>query len=391
MPGLCWGVAMAEASIARRRWSVGRVLRLALIVYCAALLLPVVVALGRAAVECRMVGGTPAQPTTPPGDAGGYARDIAGYARPEDQSYLTLPEWYIVYSSEEYARFIGDNPPSQFPYFGAVGQYWQSYYEICAVTRDDYPLNGGYHLMLAVIGTSFTVENIGRGLYENSIGRVSEALSSPELTEEDAYAHAVATEYGAFIHTIPWYDFPFWQKLRGLWSETSLWGPNPVRKFERKLALSFEYIVKGSYGWVLRQGTEGVYGAADTEILAWAEGVTPELVQSEPRLRVVEPLGEGEAIVAIPHYELFTQITPGLLRQGMRFREIAGNDEILITVIGPRPLIYEPANARYLFALPILTEPSRERIAIAVPVAELDEVLASFEGSDIVLEHIYDY
>ena len=103
---------------------------------------------------------------------------LSDYPRLEEQSYLTLPEWYIVYSADEYAAFITKNRPSQFPYFQAIGQYWGSYYGMCAVTRGRSPFNSGYHLALAVIGTSFTVENLLKGVYENSIGWLTEAQVS---------------------------------------------------------------------------------------------------------------------------------------------------------------------------------------------------------------------
>ena len=46
---------------------------------------------------------------------------VPGYARAEAFTYLTLPEWYIVYSADEYARVRRDGaPPSAFPYLGAV-------------------------------------------------------------------------------------------------------------------------------------------------------------------------------------------------------------------------------------------------------------------------------
>src|SRR5689334_11471133 len=175
-----------------------RLARTAILVICCIIFIPVLVALGRAGIECRAFTSGRAAPTNvaeQPVTAG-----LSGYARSEDQTYLTLPEWYIVYSSDEYAAFIAHNPPSRFPYFQAIGQFWQSYYDVCAVTRDRYAFNSGYHLSLAVIGTSFTAENIIKGIYENTFGRVTEWLSSGALTEEDAYARKVAAEYGSFLH-----------------------------------------------------------------------------------------------------------------------------------------------------------------------------------------------
>lgn len=51
-------------------------------------------------------------------------RKIKGYKRDESQTYLTLPEWYLVYSPAEYAQYLKDKPPSGFPYFGSIRQFW---------------------------------------------------------------------------------------------------------------------------------------------------------------------------------------------------------------------------------------------------------------------------
>src|SRR6266849_5476745 len=42
-------------------------------------------------------------------------------ARSEAQTFLTLPEWYIVYSADEYAAFLERQRPTDFPFFRSVG------------------------------------------------------------------------------------------------------------------------------------------------------------------------------------------------------------------------------------------------------------------------------
>lgn len=374
-----------------------RIFKIALAILAAVVLLPVLFALGRVAIECRPFssgGAAQADKATPAAKTSAQEQAIAaltGYTRSEDQTYLTLPEWYIVYSSDEYAAFIADNPPSEFPYFRAVGQFWQSYYDVCAVTREQYAFNGGYHLSLAVIGTSFTVENILKGLYENTFGRLSELLSSSALTEEDRYAQAVAAEYGTFLHTIPWYEFPFGAKLSGLWQNTPFWGQNIIRKGERKIALSTEYGSKAAYAWVIRQGTQSVYSAEDLQIGVLATGVTQQIAAQEPELKIVQQIDAQTTLLTIPRYEAFTQIVPRLAEQGVRFVEIAGNDDILITVLAPQDWTATLDSAQVLFDMPILTQPARKRAVIQVPVAELHQVIQALENQTITLEHIYDY
>ena len=358
---------------------------------------PILVGLGGAVYECKMYsgGGSAPRPPAPPGaDAAQAAAGSLTYLRPEDQTYLTFPEWYIVYSADEYAGFIASRRPSAFPYFEAVRQYWQGYYDVCGVTRDRYPFNADDHTMLAVIGASFTAENVFKGIYENTIGRASEWTASGGVTPEEAYGRQVAAEYGTFIHTVPWYSFPFWSKLRPLW-DMPLGNPNVVRRVERRFALSMEYALKGGYGWAIEKATESAYAPEDQEILARAEGVTPELAQHEPGLRIVQAGENGAALVALPRYEAFTQLVPRLLGQGVRFTEIAGNHEIMVTVLAPSDWRYSPPEGAVLFSLPVPSQPSRSRFALQVPVGSLqtvvDDVARPTPTGSVVLEHIYDY
>jgi hypothetical protein len=157
------------------------------------------------------------------------------------------------------------------------------------------------------------------------------------------------------------------------------------------VALSLEYGTKALYGWVIKQGTQGVYSAEDLEIQLWAEGVSDAVLKQTPQLRVAKPIDASTAIVVLPRYEAFTQLVPQLARQGVRFVEIAGNDEILVTLIAPRDWAYNLEDGKALFALPIPTQPSRTRVAVQVPVAALDRLLRALDDQDVVLEHIYDY
>jgi hypothetical protein len=145
---------------------------------------------------------------------------ISGYSRPEDDSFLSYPEWYIVWSYKEKADFQEHALPSGFPYFGAVRQYWQSYRCISRLIHGKYPLNFGEQVMLVVIGTSFSAEYILKGVYEKTIGWLSEWSSNHEFTEEDQFAYKVAKEYTDSVHVRPFYEFHFAKQVKGLWGHT---------------------------------------------------------------------------------------------------------------------------------------------------------------------------
>ena len=150
----------------------------------------------------------------------------------------------------------------RFPTSGRSARYWGAYGAACDATRGRYPFELGYHVMLGVIGVSFTAEYGIKALYENTVGRATEWLFSTD-TPEDVFAAGVAREYGAFMHTTPWYRFPFLDRLGALWADVPWWGPRAGRKWERRVALSLELGAKGAYGWLMGRGSQAAYAAED--------------------------------------------------------------------------------------------------------------------------------
>lgn len=328
--------------------------------------------------------GTPTGPSTPEA-----IRNIQNATRAEANTYLTLPEWLIVYSGDEYGQFIAQRQPSAFPHLRSSIQYWSGYRAMCGITKREYPFESGYHMMLGVIGASFTVENVLKGVYEGTIGRVTEWIGTRD-TPEDAFAVRTAQEYGTFMHTTPWYEFPFAARLAALWTDTPAWGPHVIRKWERRLVLSAEYGIKAVYGWLLGQASGAAYAPEDLAIYAWVENAPPWGF-SDRRVETVRRLGTAGQIVKLPRYEAFTQIVLALHAQGVRFVNIAGNDEILVTAIGPAATSINFAPARLAARMPLVTDHTRARFALRVPVASLHEILTRLRASNIAVEHLYDY
>ncbi len=317
--------------------------------------------------------------------------DLKDYAHAEESTYLTFPEWYIVYSAQEYAGFLQNKPASQFPYFAAAAQYWRSYACVHELTKSRYEFSGGNHLMLVVIGTSFSVEYAIKGSYENTVGRFTEWLSGGQAVEEDMVAQKVAREYGDFLHHTPWYDFPFGSKLIKLWQETSLWGPGVIRKWERKIALSLEYSGKAVYGWLIKMATETTYAPYDSEMMIWMETIPNPVLQQEPRIRVIQQVDDTSVLIAIPRFDAFKDVIMLLARNDLQFIEIASNDEIMVTAIALRDWQYNLQEGEVVFAMEILTQPELKRIAVKAPVKSLHRVLTGLESSGVKIEHIYDY
>ena len=321
-------------------------------------------------------------------------RQRAGYLRSGGQTYLTHPEWSIVYSYDEFAAHLEKNLPSSFPYASSIGQYWTHYIEANRLASG-YPSNGGYQLMLWVIGASYSIEYTLKGLYENTVGRVSEWLAGNVQVEEDRYAYRVAKEYADFTHLRPWYEYSFRDKLTGLWRETPLRGAGAVRKWERKLAMSFEFGLKALYGWLIAVASGAVYDAEAEKVQMVFADWDAAADAGVANFKIVEKLDDTYGLAATPRYDAFRDAMLALARSGARIElpEISGNNHILLTGVAPRTWRYQGGRGTMLYALPLPTDASRKRVAMRVPTRDLIELLREIRPATdgLVVDHIYDY
>ena len=314
--------------------------------------------------------------------------------RTPDQTFLTFPEWYLVHSPAEYARYLSrGGPPSCFPLFAHIGQFWQGY---AAVNREaaQFPFNGGYHLMVMVIGSSTTVEYSLKGLYEHTIGRLAEATVGGDapIAEERLYAD-YAQAYVDFIRLEPWYKFDFLAPLAQLWSELPFSGANLIRRWERRFALTTELLVKEGYARLIKLGTQSVYDAPRATTAVVLDKSPEPDIANYPDYAARPTSGGPEVVATLPRYEPFTVYSRWLAAQGIDFREIAGNHgEILVSLLVNSGWM-SSAPARTLFEQPVLTRPGQKRVVLAIPVPQLTALLRSFgeKRGGVVVEHIYDF
>jgi len=322
------------------------------------------------------------------------AAGVANYARPEVDTFYTYPEWYIVWSYQSKADFQRNHLPSGYSYFGDIDQFWQAYCCVYSATRVNYSFPTGDHIMLTVIGSSFSVEYALKGLYEETFGRLSEWTSDHQPVAEDLYAAQVAESYAAFVHIRPFYEFSFAHALRGLWSNTPFRTAHLVRTIERRTWLTLDYSVEAVYCELIELATHATYGFEDTTTAVWVEfPASGNTLVSSPMksVTIFRDLGNNQAIVEVPRYQEFTTAALNLLHEGVRFRQIAGNELIIISAISPVPWTNSTPSLQLLLAQPLLTVPGNTRNVLLCHVAELHIVVPMLEHQGLRIEHIYDY
>ena len=91
--------------------------------------------------------------------------DDKGYRRKLDNTYFTFPEWYIVYSFEDFGRFLDRSSESHFNYLGHILGFWRSF---CTINRALPPAAESHtevKTMIYIIGVSYSIEYAIKCIY----------------------------------------------------------------------------------------------------------------------------------------------------------------------------------------------------------------------------------
>jgi hypothetical protein len=327
-----------------------------------------------------------AAPATAPADAGLHVPKAD--QRTPDQTWLTFPEWFLVFSPNDYADGLAANrPASEFPFFGHLREFWKGYGRVIEATRGRYPFNGEYHTMIVVIGVSTTVEYGLKGCYETLVGRLTELTSAPNATPEDRLARDVARDYVDFVRVRPWYEFDFVTPLRRLWTDTPAFGPHALRKWERRYLLTSEWSIKAAYAYALGLATHSAFEVPKVDTAV----VVSDAPAALPAGVTLRERRDGQALLDLPRYQAFTDASLALARGGARFEEIAGNrGVVLVSVWLPAAQAQDPGE-RLFMRQPLGARPGYERRVVEVPVPQLSAFLARHAAAGDAIEHVFDY
>ena len=317
------------------------------------------------------------------------AIDEKGYRRKLDNTYFTFPEWYIVYSFEDFGRFLDGSSESHFNYLGHIFGFWRSF---CTINRAVPAMESRTEVktMIYIIGVSYSVEYAIKGIYENTIGRVFEWIRGAKRTPQDDYARAVLQDYAAFLYTVPWYKYPFREKLDGFMA-ISTPTPSTARTIERGFALGSEYFIKIGYAALIQKALDASNDDEPRDIMFVTGTLPPEVLASEPRIKPIRALSPQWQLVQTPRYKDFTEIVLGLLERGIPLAEIAGNREIMTTVIAPDAAKLDVKDALELFSLELDAKPGFRRAGLKARIDRLVEIVRDLKARGASVEHFYDY
>lgn len=289
--------------------------------------------------------------------------------RETGRTFLAYPEWHIVYAYEDYATALETGVPRDMDWMRQIGGFWSS---LCVLMAEADAAGGAASITSTVytIGVSFTAEMALKGAFEETLGALTYQPGPVADLERE-----MARDYAGFLLQTPWYRYPFqdWiTRLEALPAEG--W-----KDRARRAALGLEWAGKSAWAGVI------------TDLAAT---MPPDALRMDVALTDMEgiPLPAGwkklettneVQVVEVDRYRAFTTALLPVLSHGAVPREIAGNDIILVSVLGDDL----PALPQDTFEIYRYDRGETTRFLLRLPVARLGELVAG--GAQI--EHIYDY
>lgn len=314
---------------------------------------------------------------------------VKNYFRGEEQTVLTIPEWYLVFNPLEYSNYLeaGRNP-SLFPFMQSIDEYWKQYDRVVEIAKMYHVDNSEYMTMLQVIGVSTTIEYMYKALYESTVGRVTRWSANNEDTQEDKIIAHAQRAYSDLIFDEAWYKFEFMSWVSTIWSEADFFAGNFIRKTERKLSFTLEYSIKALYAELIGFASQTAYEPEDG-LIYLTVSMPINAHQALPSgVDVINTIGD-KSIISVPRWGEFTKVLPKLSELGVQFHDISGNNKIAVSYLSKKTNAL--INAELLFQSQQISTPEITRTVILVKVTELNEVLAEIKQQQLHLEHIYDY
>ncbi len=315
--------------------------------------------------------------------------DIKGYFRDEEQTVLTVPEWYLVFNPKEYADFLeAGNNPSDFPFLASIDEYWKLYDRSLILVSEAYPKNNEYHTMLQVIGVSITMEYAAKMIYENTIGKLFSWFAGNSISEKEQTIIDAQRAYSDFIYHTAWYEFEFLPWIGKVWKASSTRDASWLRKWERTLFFTFEYVFKAGYAQLIEWAAEASYEEPVTNIYLMVS--TEENMAISDEIKVINEQG-SKKLIGITRWGAFTNTILDLCEKEITIHEIGGNDEIVVSILMDKSQQLNFKNIEPLYESKVVTSDHLMRLVCILPVNELLPFIRHAGRNSIEVEHVFDY
>lgn len=323
------------------------------------------------------------------------------YKRSMYQTYFTAPEWRNVEMSEELGKFLSEgNPFYRFPFFKQISTFWSVFRESYLASKQHHTqkelLTSEYMMMNAFIGITTTV---GFG----ALGIVSFLLSPFMKAKNDTsfqqHVSGLVTDYAQFIHTIPFYNYPYFSKFKPLLNAYKNSPDKTFADFVTLLTASTEILARtvlsAPVAWWYNQPQNQ---AADKTHLLVKSKISPEDIKklddgisiiNESRQKEKNETTYHYAHLTVPRYEAFAAVAHKLVENDVHIRKIAGQDRIQFKVeVTDENIAKLPSVPLYTYKNHLDT---KKFAMIDVASKNFNNTVESLKQNDIKIKFMHDF
>jgi hypothetical protein len=213
-------------------------------------------------------------------------------------------------------------------------------------------------------------------------------FSNDSISEKERMIISAQRAYSDFIYQTAWYEFKFMPWIKKVWTASDSTNASGIRKWERTLFFTFEYSFKALYAQLIEWAAKGSYEVPVTNIYLLASSKEP--ITATQDLKIIKEQG-NKRLMGITRWGAFTSTVKTLCNKDIQIHDIAGNDEIVVSIIlkKSQPLVFNKMNVLYKSA--IVTHPDLTRLVCLVPVTELVPFICYVKSNSIEVEHVFDY
>lgn len=249
-----------------------------------------------------------------------FADQDENYQRNQMQTYMIAPEWRNVDMANEFAQFTATQkrPFYQFPYFYQVLDFWKIVKNSVKAAREQGTpwrtlLLSDVFVMDVFVGTFTTVEYLTKGLLSLPARGLAYLFGHRQNnTPTQQVLGNFFSDYAAFIHHTPFYNYAYTHWVKSLWSaflngpERSLDDVFSLLYFTVELPL--RALIASPIAWFYNQDSNKALETIDVLIKKRQQNVTEDafyeqtqhtLQQSLEQLRSANPALPPEQFVVL--------------------------------------------------------------------------------------------
>ncbi len=233
------------------------------------------------------------------------------------------------------------------------------------------------------------------------------SLINTFLTTPEWYTVDISQQYAKFIHTKPFYEFPYFESVGTFWK---IFGNSysVARKYARHSEIIFsDNMIMTLFVGLMMTAEYGIKGALSLPIKLLYGGVEDRFIDLQIKNNETDlnQLGISHTLlqkkaesmwIRVPRYMEFTNILKTFSEYNIQIQSIAGNDVIQIRISGTTEQLENLQRTKadkiqlaYMWKVPAQDNISQAILIVKIP--DLITTLKMLKEKSVAIEYIHDY